>query len=298
MINVSCESCGKKYKIDPAIIRADHARFTCKQCHHVNSLDSYIETKTAQSGAKTSLSSSQDEGGIAWQNRLQIKVTFVLVALIVIIMGTFIAFTYVSEKKNMAADLSESSVNVAKRLSVYLVEAFWSLDDEILMESLKAEMIDRNIYAINLIDRSGKRVYLGFVRDEKWLLKENDNPVLEKGLISSSEKIMRNGEKIGNVDVYFSPKFVQEGFVHSMYQLVATSFLLLVAIVLAAVLVLSRMVLSPIAKLTTVANRISVGELELDIPIESKDEIGRLAQSFARMKAGMTFAIKQLRQRK
>lgn len=303
MIDISCESCGKKYRIDPAIIRADHARFTCKQCRHVNSLDAYIKSHdksidNARTDSNPMSVRSHDEGKIQWQNRLQVKVTLILVLLIVAIMGAFIVYTYVSEKKKMAMDMQQSSVNVAKRLSIYLVEAFWSLDDEILTESLKAEMLDQNIYAVNLIDRSGKRVYLGYIRDHEWQLQKNESAIVEKGLISSNEKIMRNGEQIGQVDVYFSPKFVQKAFANSMYQLVATAFILLVAIVLAAVLVLNRMVLSPIEKLTAIANRISVGELELDIPIESQDELGRLAEAFSRMKASMTFAIKQLRQRK
>ncbi|MGM0644624.1 MAG: HAMP domain-containing protein [Thermodesulfobacteriota bacterium] len=51
------------------------------------------------------------------------------------------------------------------------------------------------------------------------------------------------------------------------------------------------------ANLTGLANRISVGNLEIEIPKESKDEIGALAEAFERMRVSMVFAIKQLRKK-
>ncbi|KJR43850.1 sensor hybrid histidine kinase [Candidatus Magnetoovum chiemensis] len=239
---------------------------------------------------------SRDIMQVTWTNRLQVKVNAVLISLIVLIMTIFAVFTYKNEEKKMKEELQNSSMVVSKRLSVYLVEAFWSLDDEILRESLKSEMMDNNIYAINLIDRSGKVIYLGYKRDNDWKLIENNMPI-EGSYIKANEGIVKESNKIGSVDVYFSPKFIQEQFKQSMYKLIITALLLVLSVSLAAYLVLNQMILAPIARLTDIANKISIGNLELDIPIESKDEIGVLADAFARMKVSMAFAIKQLRKR-
>ncbi|MBF0411198.1 MAG: zinc-ribbon domain-containing protein [Desulfamplus sp.] len=322
MINISCSSCGKTYKLDPKIIKSGNAKFTCKNCGHVNPLDSYTDgiasgksevilnkpaefqtqKTTPQSSIQESTQSSQagqfsrDMLQVTWANRLQIKVNAVLIPLIIAIMSTFTIITYITEKQKMESELENSSKVAAKRLSVYIVEAFWSLDDEILQESLKSEMMDNNIYSINLIDRTGKVIYMGYKRDQDWKLVQN-NTAIDGNYIKAGEDIIKESNKIGSVEVYFSSKFFLEQFKQSMYKLIITALLLIVAVSLAASVVLNRMILSPIGRLTDIANKISIGNLDLEIPIESKDEIGVLADAFARMKVSMAFAIKQLRKR-
>lgn len=329
MINISCGSCGKNYKLDPKIIRSGNAKFTCKHCGYINPLDSYIDkqdtgksetvpqktesntfktnpqlasshqAQTAESNPKTQTGQyqvSRDILQVRWINRLQVKVNAVLIPLIIAIMSAFTIITYIAEKQKMESELQNSSKVAAKRLSVYLVEAFWSLDDEILQESLKSEMMDNNIYSINLIDRSGKVIYLGYKRDQDWNLIEN-NASIEGKYLKADEGIIKDSNKIGSVEVYFSAKFFLEQFRQSMYKLIMTALLLVIAVSLAASAVLNQMILAPIRRLTDVANKISIGNLELEIPIESKDEIGVLADAFARMKVSMAFAIKQLRKR-
>ncbi len=333
MINVSCGSCGKNYKFDPKIIKAENAKFTCKQCGYVNPIDSYI-SKTDTDSLKLNSSTHQsiedvshidqssskpqtqqtysppsdskqqtgqyqinrDSLQVSWKNRLQIKVNAVLIPLIVAIMTIFTIISYITEKQQMENELQNLSKVAAKRLSVYLVEAFWSLDDEILEEALKSEMLDTNIYSINLIDRSGKVIYLGYKRDENWNLITNNIPV-DGEYVKAEEAIIKDLNKIGRVEVYYSSKFLLEQFNQSIYKLIVTALLLVIAVSLAVYLVLNQMILSPIRRLTDVANKISIGNLDLEIPIESQDEIGVLADAFARMKVSMAFAIKQLRKR-
>lgn len=324
MINIACTSCGKNYRLDPKIIKSENAKFTCKNCGHQNPLDLYaniqktstqssdphgsefnkqaasdsvpLNSRTASSVSSEAYSINRTLLQVTWQNRLQVKVNAVLIPLIVVIMATFTIITSITEKQKMESELQNSSKVVAKRLSVYLVEAFWSLDDEILKESLKSEMMDNNIYAINIIDRSGKSIYLGYKRDQNWNLIEN-NTKIDGDYTKSDESMVRDSNKIGSVEVYLSSKFVKEQFNQSMSKLVITAMLLLIAVSLAAYFVLNRMIVAPISRLTDIANQISIGNLDLEIPIESKDEIGVLADAFARMKVSMAFAIKQLRKR-
>jgi HAMP domain-containing protein len=50
--------------------------------------------------------------------------------------------------------------------------------------------------------------------------------------------------------------------------------------------------------LTEVADRISVGELEMEIETKSKDEIGDLAEAIARMQESIRLSIERLQRRK
>jgi len=70
-----------------------------------------------------------------------------------------------------------------------------------------------------------------------------------------------------------------------------------VAVVLIAYLA-SRAIVTPIRKLTDAANRISVGELGVEIENKSKDEIGDLAEAITRMQDSIRLSIERLRRRR
>jgi methyl-accepting chemotaxis protein len=61
--------------------------------------------------------------------------------------------------------------------------------------------------------------------------------------------------------------------------------------------VLGRTIGTPIKKLTDVAERISVGDMDAEIKIKSKDEIGNLAEAISRMQDSLRLAIERLRRR-
>jgi len=60
----------------------------------------------------------------------------------------------------------------------------------------------------------------------------------------------------------------------------------------------SRAIVLPIRKLTDAANRISVGELGVEIKTTSKDEIGDLADAITRMQDSIRLSIERLRRRR
>jgi HAMP domain-containing protein len=55
---------------------------------------------------------------------------------------------------------------------------------------------------------------------------------------------------------------------------------------------------SRIKKLTSVAEQISVGEMDAEIPVTSRDEIGDLAEAIGRMQESIRLSIERLRRRR
>jgi methyl-accepting chemotaxis protein len=60
----------------------------------------------------------------------------------------------------------------------------------------------------------------------------------------------------------------------------------------------SRAIVTPIKRLTAAANRISVGDLSVEIENRSKDEIGDLAEAITRMQDSIRLSIERLRKRR
>ena len=59
-----------------------------------------------------------------------------------------------------------------------------------------------------------------------------------------------------------------------------------------------RALVRPIRELTQVAERMSMGELDIEIQVRSKDEIGLLAQAIGRMQTSLRMAMERLRRRR
>lgn len=80
--------------------------------------------------------------------------------------------------------------------------------------------------------------------------------------------------------------------------------ILLIVVVLSLVAIIfltfwfSRKIIRPIAQLTRLADRISMGDLETTVEVRSRDEVGLLADSFSRMQESLKAAIVRLRRRR
>ncbi len=81
-------------------------------------------------------------------------------------------------------------------------------------------------------------------------------------------------------------------FFRRFWSLLAICIASLAAIV---ALVLARGLTQPIVRLTRVADRISLGELDAPIQINRQDEIGELAEAFIRMQSSLQAAIERVR---
>jgi methyl-accepting chemotaxis protein len=71
-----------------------------------------------------------------------------------------------------------------------------------------------------------------------------------------------------------------------------------VLIILLVATLCSRAIVTPIRKLTEAANRISVGELDVEIAAQSRDEIGELADAITRMQDSIRLSIARLQRQR
>ncbi|MGH2628019.1 MAG: HAMP domain-containing protein [Anaerolineales bacterium] len=71
---------------------------------------------------------------------------------------------------------------------------------------------------------------------------------------------------------------------------------IVVALLLA--FLVSRSITRPVSHLAEVADRISLGELDVEIDVHGNNEVGHLAESLRRMQASLRSAIERLRQRR
>jgi methyl-accepting chemotaxis protein len=87
---------------------------------------------------------------------------------------------------------------------------------------------------------------------------------------------------------------------NTMWNMQEFAYLLLavtVALVLVVAWLLARSLVSPIRELTNAADRMSLGELNVEIKTSTRDEIGQLAEAIRRMQDSLRLSIERLRRR-
>ena len=93
-----------------------------------------------------------------------------------------------------------------------------------------------------------------------------------------------------------------EGIYAAQYSKKVALFLVIVlldlAVLLGVVYLYSTSVVRPIRRLSDVADRISMGDLEATVAVEGKDEVAKLARSIERMRTSVKTAIERLESRK
>jgi HAMP domain-containing protein len=233
---------------------------------------------------------------ISLTDSLKFRINAFIVCIVMIVMGGYTGFDYHSSKARMDSELQDSANITTQRLSKHLREALWALDDEIIDEALTSEMLNKEIFAIQVIDRDGTSIYKGYQRDKNWNSISSVAPISEKYL-EKQEDIIRNSDKIGLVKVYVTDRFLRDGFRRSMLVLVATVGLLVVTIVIFMTIVFQRMVINPITEMANLADRISLGELDIKIPVDKNNEIGLLARSFERMQTSLRMSMRRLKKK-
>lgn len=319
-MKIVCENCGKKYSFNEDKITGESVKVRCKVCggaievvkpqpEDIDVSDLIYDTpvpsepeipKTEPAGQAFTFVEDDPEGatgGVGWKNSIQTTISAILILLTTIILLGFVLFNYFAAKSKMNEELKHFSEITSTRLSKYLVEPLWGVDEKQIEDSLNSEMMEKRIYAIIIFDRDTKRVFMGKKRDSNWKLVATKGNITGKN-IKNRKKITRGKETIGDVEVYVTSKFMEEELYRSVVNLVITAIVLNIAIFLAIFITFRKIIIKPVMKLTDVAERMSVGDLNVKIDIKSKNEVGLLAEAIERMQFSLRLALDRLRKKK
>ena len=161
-----------------------------------------------------------------------------------------------------------------------------------------------------LVDQTGKAVAH---RDNAFVLQQEDmstHPLVQASTNSGSGKVVFT-DADGTEAIGFAQK-TKLGWTLAVQQAKAEAFeplkkaqlfaysLLSVTVVVILLIAYfsSRAIVKPIRSLTDAANRISVGDLDVEISTKSKDEIGDLAAAIVRMQDSIRLSISRLSRKK
>lgn len=319
-MRIICENCGKKYKINEDRITGESVKIKCKACGGIIKvvkpkpggidvsnlvLGTPVPSKSEipkEEPAEQASEFAEDDakgtaGSVGLKNSIQTTISAILIFLTTIILLGFVLFNYFATKSEMNEELKYFSEITSTRLSKYLVEPLWGVDEKLIEDSINSEMMEKRIYAIIIFDRDTKRVFTGKKRDSNWKIVATKGNITGKN-IKNRKKIIRGKETIGDVEVYVTSKFMEEELYRSVVNFVITAIVLNIAIFLAIFITFRKIIIKPVKELTDVAERMSVGDLNVNIDIKSKNEIGMLAEAIQRMQFSLRLSLDRLRKKR
>lgn len=105
------------------------------------------------------------------------------------------------------------------------------------------------------------------------------------------------GDESITLELNFDAQHINAIVISGLYVMVVSSFLAILLSVLVALLSIRRLLIAPLLRLTSVAEQIAAGDLTARAPVESQDEIGRLATTFNTTTGELYDLVMKLEQR-
>ena len=215
-----------------------------------------------------------------WHTRIQVQISALLILLVVLVMAGFSVYGAIKMQKSLQLELSTLLSTISERASQSVVSSIWDFNQAAAVDVIAAEMLDGRVSAIILND-ADDALFAGMQRSDDGSIVEIDEPLLinDDSLIYGQSNVTYEDEKIGTLDVYLSSNFMHAVLKKYYIDRSIESIFLTLFLVAAVFYMLRKVVIKPLTGLTLVAEKLSSGDLDIDINVKSRNEVGDLART-------------------
>ena len=198
---------------------------------------------------------------------MNIRNKFVIPTLLVSIVTFSIWAIYMvnDENKKMIEQFDKKRIQLKTLAALVNVESLWNFDYKGVEVNTKAFLDDEDIVRIEVRDVSGEKIYGEF--------KEHN---IQDIVIEKSE-IKKENEKIGEIEIHFSKKRINDTISKSTVRIVVVNIVLALLIGI-TIIIVSFVVTKPIKNIQEYSKKLKEGDFSNKITITSKDEIGDTAR--------------------
>ena len=272
---VICEDCGKKYRLDPTILGRKPVKFKCKTCAHLIILpgaqktggdpDVVMQRPLAAPEVNT-WNKSGSNLPLASTDGTETKVCG-------------------AEDREVGASMHDAATEVPDKSVPDDADAIPA------MLSLRSKMLFLFVVLPVILFASSSVLFL------------YQTIRLEHSLTGESTAIItRMAEaKITHLEDLTQPVAAFKARSQSLAGQIKTTIAIILGgtllIIGATASIFAHRLTARVRSLTDAADRISIGDLEIEIPVRSRDEFGKLAEAISRMQDSIRLSIERLRRR-
>ena len=168
----------------------------------------------------------------------------------------------------LVRQLEEKGRNNAQFLSAISAEPILSYNFAYLEGYAKDISRDREVLSAVIVDKQGNA-----------LTKVGEAQAGKSDVVEFTSPVMQGEEQIGMVRILFTLKFVNEATQKAQGIILALCLGAVVIISGIVYLLFSRIIVLPLASLTTSMEKLAAGDLDLSVETRSNDEVGMLGKS-------------------
>ncbi|MGL1864191.1 MAG: methyl-accepting chemotaxis protein [Pseudodesulfovibrio sp.] len=225
---------------------------------------------------------------------IQIRISAALALVVTLVLGAYGIYDYYSQKSTLMNAVEVKAVRVAERVAQGMVTPLWDFDQDLAKISLLSEISDEEVDGILVAEKDDTTIFMGLGRDIEG--KPVEVKVLNDADIILQQRDVMKGEKekLGLVTVTVSLNKVNLKLKSIVWGILIQVISMNAIIIILLSIIINRTLVRPIHDLITLASKIGEGDLTSTIQIESKDEIGDLADAFRSMQANLTRIVKDV----
>ncbi len=203
------------------------------------------------------------------------KLSVILIGSITIVFCIYIGMNYVSTKTRLNTHLNDMVETMTARLTNSLVNPLWNLDIDQASQIIRAEMMEKQIYAMIIRQADTEKILTGFKRDEEWKPVET-NEGIEDADARTVADIQKDEQLLGTLEIILSRKFVAEEIRNSLVTMALTVVAMNLIVALTLFLALRRMLIRPISHvvrgLKEAAGQVASGSGQISVASHSLAE--------------------------
>lgn len=226
---------------------------------------------------------------------LQTKILITLLLVTTLILAGFAVVNVTQERARLETELQRLAETTVQRLSQHLIGPLWALNDQQIVESIEATMLERRVHAVIVRGEDRESIYIGRQRGNNWQIEEATGEPSGDYILSKTTLLHDNEEMIGVLEVYITRRFLQQQFEDLVRSEVQRAGALDLALIIVTLILLRRVVVNPIRRLTEASEQIAVGQLSTKIDITSRDEIGMLGGAINKLQTSLRIAMERMK---
>ncbi len=226
---------------------------------------------------------------------LQRKLNLILIFTVTVFFSG-LGFLYYSEaESDMNNELSELADFLAKNLAESLAISLHDCDEMSIRKITDSAMLEKQVSAIRLKSGLGM-LSSDVVRDDDWNVVRTSGEISGNYYYLKTEDIVKDGEKLGVIEVYVTSRFMRKKLDDSVVRIFAAFVILGVLLFSVLFLSIRKWMIFPVRRLAGSVRAIALGQLYREVRSEGEDEIGWLASDVEKMRLAINDLTDNLRQ--
>lgn len=229
--------------------------------------------------------------------RLKLGVLFFILVTAVLVISS--AFSYFSLRNELLDRYAERKQVIVKRLGDNLVRAMWNYDENQATDLVDAEMDSSDVDEINVYHQKSQAQELWFSRRKADSIAGSPDrdevsvPLRAQGRELRDATATKEAKDLGSLQIYFTRK----GFEHLLFDQLRQQFtgivVLNLILALALYLVMSRMVVAPLARLSSAFRDLAKNPRAQGISMKCDDEFAEIVDAFNQIERRLLSDIEQ-----